>query len=88
MKRLIKSLLSLVIVVALGCLILSVLRNLEQNGQPLKFKSSNYPDGSLVIGFYNLENLFDTQDDPRINDAAFLPDGENQWTEDKYQKKL
>ena len=81
MKRIVRSLLSLVIVIAIGSLVLFALRSLKQ------IKPS-YPDGSLVIGFYNLENLFDAEDDPRINDAAFLPDGENQWTEDKYQMKL
>ena len=28
-----------------------------------------------AIGFYNVENLFDTEDDPEINDAEYLPDG-------------
>ena len=41
-----------------------------------------------VIGFYNLENLFDTYNDPAKNDEEFLPEGKNQWTEVKYQKKL
>ena len=41
-----------------------------------------------VVGFYNLENLFDTYDDPVKNDEEFLPEGKNQWTEVKYQKKL
>ena len=41
-----------------------------------------------VIGFYNLENLFDTYDDPAKNDEEFLPEGKNKWTEAKYQKKL
>ena len=41
-----------------------------------------------VIGFYNLENLFDIYDDPVKNDAEFLPEGKNKWTEAKYQKKL
>lgn len=41
-----------------------------------------------VIGFYNLENLFDTYDDPAKHDEEFLPDGKNKWTEVKYQKKL
>ena len=41
-----------------------------------------------VIGFYNLENLFDVYDDPVKNDAEFLPEGKNKWTEAKYQKKL
>ena len=43
---------------------------------------------SYVIGFYNLENLFDVYDDPVKNDEEFLPDGANKWTDAKYQKKL
>ncbi|MCQ2138183.1 MAG: hypothetical protein MJY60_05710, partial [Bacteroidales bacterium] len=43
---------------------------------------------NYVIGFYNLENLFDIYDDPAKNDEEFLPDGANKWTEAKYQKKL
>jgi len=43
---------------------------------------------NYVIGFYNLENLFDIYDDPVKNDAEFLPDGANKWTEVKYRKKL
>ena len=41
-----------------------------------------------VVGFYNLENLFDTYNDPAKNDEEFLPDGKNQWTDVKYRKKL
>ena len=43
---------------------------------------------SHVIGFYNLENLFDTYHDEGKNDYEYLPDGANQWTDVKYQKKL
>ena len=43
---------------------------------------------SHVIGFYNLENLFDIYHDEGKNDYEYLPDGANQWTEVKYQKKL
>lgn len=43
---------------------------------------------SYVIGFYNLENLFDTYHDEGQNDYEYLPDGANEWTEDKYEKKL
>ena len=43
---------------------------------------------NYVIGFYNLENLFDIYDDPVKNDAEYLPDGKNKWTEAKYQKKV
>ena len=41
-----------------------------------------------VIGFYNLENLFDTYHDEGKNDYEYLPDGSNNWTEAKYEKKL
>jgi predicted extracellular nuclease len=43
---------------------------------------------TFFIGFYNLENLFDTEDDPTIDDSEFLPSAANQWDEAKYQKKL
>lgn len=43
---------------------------------------------SHIIGFYNLENLFDTYHDQGKNDYQFLPDGSNNWTEAKYEKKL
>jgi len=43
---------------------------------------------SYVIGFYNLENLFDTYHDEGKNDYEYLPDGANEWTDYKYEKKL
>lgn len=39
------------------------------------------------IGFYNVENLFDTINQPN-NDEEFLPEGKNQWTAERYLKKL
>ena len=41
-----------------------------------------------VIGFYNLENLFDTINDPLKNDEEFLPDGANKWTSQVYLEKV
>ncbi len=41
-----------------------------------------------AVGFYNLENIFDTQHDEGKNDYEFLPDGSYHWTEMKYQHKL
>lgn len=43
---------------------------------------------SAVIAFYNLENLFDTINDPNINDEQFLPTGDYQWTSERYLTKL
>ncbi len=42
---------------------------------------------TYVVGFYNLENLFDIYDDPAKQDQQFLPDGSNHWTQVKYEKK-
>lgn len=42
----------------------------------------------ICTGFYNLENLFDTIDDPFTNDADFLPTGANHYTADVYKDKL
>ena len=50
--------------------------------------TAQYKDYKIAaIGFYNLENYFDTQDDPTINDDEFTPTGRNQWTEDLFQEK-
>ena len=43
---------------------------------------------TYAIGFYNLENLFDTCHDEGKNDYEFLPDGTYQWTTEKYTNKL
>ena len=44
--------------------------------------------GMYGIGFYNLENLFDTEHDEDKNDYEYLPDGTNKWTTLKYSHKL
>ncbi|MEO0468897.1 MAG: endonuclease/exonuclease/phosphatase family protein [Bacteroidota bacterium] len=41
-----------------------------------------------ILGFYNVENLFDTRDNPNKIDEDFLPSGRYQWTDEKYQVKL
>lgn len=45
-------------------------------------------EDAYAIGFYNLENLFDTCHDAGKNDYEFLPDGANRWTSKKYVNKL
>ena len=40
------------------------------------------------VGFYNLENLFDTIHDAGKNDFEYLPDGVNKWGTMKYSAKL
>lgn len=41
-----------------------------------------------TIAFYNLENLFDTVDDPETLDDDFTPEGRKKWNEKRYSKKL
>jgi len=43
---------------------------------------------TLEILFYNVENLFDTIDDPDKNDDEFLPGSEKNWSSERYQRKL
>ena len=40
------------------------------------------------IAFYNVENLFDTIDDPNVNDEEFTPEGRQNWNSEKYATKL
>jgi hypothetical protein len=42
----------------------------------------------VVVGFYNLENLFDTINDPSKDDGEFLPDGSYRYTGKIYKDKL
>ncbi len=41
-----------------------------------------------VVAFYNVENLFDTIDDPLTIDEDFTPTGKLQWTAPRYNEKL
>ncbi len=43
--------------------------------------------GRAVV-FYNVENLFDTKNDPRTDDEDFTPSGDNRWDEERYHTKL
>lgn len=43
---------------------------------------------TLALAFYNLENLFDTQNDPRTDDDDFTPNGVYQYTQAIYRQKL
>ncbi|MHA7841924.1 MAG: endonuclease/exonuclease/phosphatase family protein [Winogradskyella sp.] len=41
-----------------------------------------------TIAFYNIENLFDIENDPLTNDDDFLPTSAKRWTYKRYQNKL
>lgn len=55
-----------------------------------KQKSNNAQPkiAAYAVGFYNLENLFDTIHAQGKNDYDFLPDGSYKWNTVKYENKL
>lgn len=46
------------------------------------------PYSGRSIVFYNVENLFDTIDQPNVLDEDFLPNGKLQWNSQRYSVKL
>lgn len=45
-------------------------------------------ENKLIVGFYNVENLFDTIDQPDVIDEEFTPESEKNWNTAKYEKKI
>lgn len=52
------------------------------------FFKRDTPSNTFTLGFYNLENIFDTQNDPRTLDDDFTPEGPKKWTQKRYRRKL
>lgn len=52
------------------------------------FKSSGKVNQAYTIAFYNLENLFDTVNDPNTLDDDFTPKGKKNWNYKRYKRKL
>ena len=45
-------------------------------------------DQNIFTVFYNVENLFDTINNPNTNDDEFLPNSEKKWNSSKYFHKI
>ncbi|WKZ65213.1 MAG: endonuclease/exonuclease/phosphatase family protein [Flavobacteriales bacterium] len=43
---------------------------------------------AALVGFYNVENIYDTLDAPGVDDAEFLPGSAKQWGSQRYWRKL
>lgn len=43
---------------------------------------------SHAILFYNVENLYDIHDDPKVSDTEFTPHGHKKWNLERYHRKL
>ena len=54
----------------------------------LCFPITIHSQESFRVMFWNVENLFDTKDDPRKNDNEFLPEATRHWNSFRYRDKL
>jgi predicted extracellular nuclease len=54
----------------------------------LFFSVNLYPQESFFAAFWNVENLFDTIDQPGVDDAEFLPGSEKKWDDSRFRQKL
>jgi hypothetical protein len=52
------------------------------------FQKLSQPANGFTIAFYNVENLFDTINDPTINDEEYLPESKVAWNTERYMNKL
>jgi predicted extracellular nuclease len=59
----------------------------EERGVLTKPIWANAKD-SARIAFYNVENLFDTIDEPMTIDSEYMPNSKLQWTQQRYDAKL
>ena len=55
--------------------------------QPAK-KNTKPARQPFVAMFYNVENLYDTVNDPKINDDEFTPSGKVPWTKERLETKI
>ncbi len=64
----------------------------HSNGKSTKQNDFSSKEGDnyqeIRVMFYNVENLFDTYDDPKKQDDDFLPDGQMRWTPNRYYRHL
>ena len=49
--------------------------------------SQLYAQEGYTLLFWNIENFFDTRDDPDKEDGDFTPQGKNRWTRKRFVKK-
>lgn len=50
--------------------------------------SFSFAQKPYKVVFYNVENFFDTINDPEVHDDEFTPEGPKKWNSAKYNKKL
>ena len=57
--------------------------------EPIEDPAPGGPQETASVAFYNVENLFDTRDDPANDgDDEYLPTADKRWDEARYAKKV
>jgi predicted extracellular nuclease len=52
------------------------------------FSCAQNNNDTLFVAHWNVENLFDTMDDPKTSDEEFLPSGSKEWNDERLDKKM
>ncbi len=78
-----KHIISFISLFALNILLLSFIPNKQ-----MRHKNNRNKVKELTVLSYNVENLFDTIDNPLTDDDEFLPNSARHWTKARYFKKL
>ncbi|MBU2020107.1 MAG: endonuclease [Bacteroidetes bacterium] len=58
----------------------------EENSMDEQIELQSIKNDYVV--FYNVQNLFDINDDPLTNDNSFTPEGEMTWNQERYSLKI
>ncbi|CAM4217202.1 endonuclease/exonuclease/phosphatase family protein [Gillisia hiemivivida] len=74
------------IIINLRRLVITMITVLIVTSSSLGQERKNY--NIYTVAFYNVENLFDTEDDPLIFDDDRTPLGKDVWTPEKYLDKI
>ena len=85
MKIIIRPAIFIILIISYLSLNGTIFKNEHVN---IELKVDTLSRSELQFMFYNVENLFDTADDPHKVDNEFLPDGNKHWTYYRYKHKL
>lgn len=75
-------------VLSLSCLLLFFGCKTQKQVSTVVSNDSDFKMPEVEIGFYNVENLFDTKDDPKTKDEDWTPQGRQKWDTERYNKKI
>lgn len=60
----------------------------NEQSEPMIHEGELLSANNQIVAFYNVENLFDLENDRLTNDDEFTPNGDLHWTKERYDHKL